>query len=43
METEDILETIRDTHPIKETMKDAIERMAQEYETKKLRNASKKS
>lgn len=43
LETEDILETIRDTHPIKETMKDAIERMAQEYETKKLRNASKKS
>ena len=42
LETQDILDTIHETHPIKETMKDAIERMAKEYEEKKLRNASKK-
>lgn len=42
LETQDILDTIRETHPIKETMKEGIERMAREYEEKKLRNASKK-
>lgn len=42
LETEDLLATIRETHPIKETMKESIERMAKEYETKKFRNASRK-
>ena len=42
LETEELLETIKETHPIRETMKESIEHMAREYETKKLRPASRK-
>ena len=42
LETEELLRTIKETHPIRETMKESIEKMAKEYETKKLRRASRK-
>lgn len=39
--TEDILEAIRTTHSISETMKDSLERMAKNYEARKFKSASK--
>ena len=42
LETDELLRTIKETHPIRETMKESIEKMAKEYETKKLRPASRK-
>ena len=39
--TADILEAIRNTHSLSEIMKDALERMTKEYETRKFKNASR--
>ncbi len=39
--TEDILEAIKTTHSISETMKDSLERMAKNYEERKFKSASK--
>ena len=38
--TEDILEAIKNTHSLSEIMKDALDRMKKEYETRKFKNAS---
>lgn len=39
--TEDILEAIKTTHPISETMKDSLDRMAKNYEERKFKSASR--
>ena len=39
--TEDILNAIKNTNAISEIMKDAIEKMGKEYETRKFKSASK--
>lgn len=41
--TEDLQAAIRRTHPISETMKDAIENMAKTYKSKKFTNASREA
>ena len=41
IQTADILEAIRNTHSLSEIMKDALERMTKEYETRKFKNASR--
>lgn len=39
--TNDLLEAIKNTHPLSEIMKDTIEKMQKEYETRKFKNASR--
>lgn len=39
--TQDIIDAINNTHSLSEIMKDALEQMAKEYETRKFKNASK--
>lgn len=39
--TDDIMEAIKTTHPISETMKDSLDRMAKNYEERKFKSASK--
>ena len=39
--TEEILNAIENTHSLSEIMKDALDKMAKEYEDRKFRNASK--
>ena len=41
IQTSDILEAIRNTHSLSEIMKDALEKMTMEYETRKFKNASR--
>ncbi len=41
VETRDILEAIKNTHSLSEIMKDALDKMTKEYETRKFKNASK--
>lgn len=41
VQTSDILEAIGNTHSLSEIMKDALEKMTKEYETRKFKNASK--
>lgn len=38
--TKDLQEAIKNTHPLSEIMKDTIEKMQKEYETRKFKNAS---
>lgn len=38
--TNDVLEAIKNTHSLSEIMKDALDRMKKEYETRKFKNAS---
>ena len=38
--TNDILETIRHTHSLSEIMKEPLKKMSEEYENRKLKNAS---
>ena len=42
IQTPDILEAIKNTHSLSEIMKDALEKMKQEYETRKFKNASRR-
>ena len=42
IQTSDILEAIKNTHSLSEIMKDALEKMKQEYETRKFKNASRR-
>ena len=42
IQTGDILEAIGNTHSLSEIMKDALERMTKEYETRKFKSASRK-
>lgn len=39
--TDDLLNAIENTHPLSEIMKEAIEKMQKEYETRKFKNASR--
>ena len=39
--TDDLLNAIGNTHPLSEIMKEAIEKMQKEYETRKFKNASR--
>lgn len=39
--TKDVLEAIKNTHSLSEIMKDALDRMKKEYETRRFKNASK--
>ena len=39
--TQDILDAINNTHSLSEIMKDALDKMAKEYETRKFKNASR--
>ena len=41
IQTDDILEAIRNTHSLSEIMKDALDLMKKEYETRKFKNASR--
>lgn len=41
IQTHDILDAISNTHSLSEIMKDALDKMAKEYETRKFKNASK--
>lgn len=41
IQTKDILETIKNTNPLSELMKDLLEKMTKEYEIRKFKNASK--
>lgn len=41
VETKDIVQAIQNTHSLSEIMKDALEKMAKEYETRKFKNASR--
>ena len=41
IQTSDILEAIRNTHSLSELMKDALDKMTKEYETRKFKNASR--
>lgn len=41
VQTQDILEAIKNTHSLSEIMKDALEKMAKEYEKRKFKNASR--
>ena len=42
IQTSDILEAIKNTHSLSEIMKDALEKMKKEYETRKFKNASRR-
>ena len=42
IQTSDILEAIKNTHSLSEIMKDALEKMKQDYETRKFKNASRR-
>ena len=39
--TEDVMEAVRNTHPISETMKDSLDRMSKNYAERKFKNASR--
>jgi SpoVK/Ycf46/Vps4 family AAA+-type ATPase len=39
--TEDVLEAIKNTHCLSEIMKESLEKMQKEYETRKFKNASR--
>lgn len=41
IQTQDILYAIKNTHSLSEVMKDALDKMAKEYETRKFKSASK--
>lgn len=41
LSTQDILNAIKDTHSLSEIMKDSIEKMTREYESRKFKNASR--
>lgn len=41
VQTEDILAAIRNTHSLSEIMKESLEKLAKEYETRKFKNASR--
>lgn len=41
VQTQDIIDAIRNTHSLSEIMKDALKQMEKEYETRKFKNASK--
>lgn len=41
IETNDIIEAINNTHSLSELMKDSLEKMTKEYESRKFKNASK--
>ena len=41
VQTQDILNAINNTHSLSEIMKDSLEKIAKEYETRKFKNASK--
>lgn len=41
IQTKDILDAISNTHSLSEIMKDALDKMAKEYETRKFKNASR--
>lgn len=41
VQTQDIVKAINNTHSLSEIMKEALEKMAKEYETRKFKNASK--
>lgn len=41
IQTADIIEAIQNTHSLSEIMKDALEKMKKEYETRKFKNASR--
>ena len=41
VQTEDVLAAIRNTHSLSEIMKESLEKLAKEYETRKFKNASK--
>lgn len=41
VQTKDILDAIRNTHSLSEIMKDALDKMAKEYEVRKFKNASR--
>lgn len=41
IQTEDLLDAIKNTHSLSEIMSDALEKMAKEYESRKFKNASK--
>ena len=41
MQTEDVIEAIKDTHSLSEIMKEALEKMTKEYENRKFKSASK--
>lgn len=41
IQTQDIVDAINNTHSLSEIMKDALDKMAKEYETRKFKNASK--
>ena len=41
IQTHDILDAINNTHSLSEIMKDALDKMAKEYETRKFKNASR--
>lgn len=41
IQTSDILQAINNTHSLSEIMKEALEKMTKEYETRKFKSASK--
>ena len=41
IQTQDIVDAINNTHSLSEIMKDVLDKMAKEYETRKFKNASK--
>ena len=41
LSTDDLLNAIKNTHPLSEIMKETIEKMQKEYETRKFKNASR--
>jgi SpoVK/Ycf46/Vps4 family AAA+-type ATPase len=41
IQTQDIVAAIKNTHSLSEIMKDALDKMTKEYETRKFKNASK--
>lgn len=41
IQTNDVLDAIKNTHSLSEIMKDALEKMTKEYETRKFKNASR--
>ena len=41
VQTQDILDAIRNTHSLSEIMKESIDKMAEEYKKRKFKNASK--
>ena len=41
IQTEDVIDAIKDTHSLSEIMKEALEKMTKEYENRKFKSASK--